>query len=132
MLPYRCLSCRSIILFVYFTSDSLTVVQYCKFIPISKTMVLKYVKSSLSSLITLTGIFNIVDAKWLCFQACGRFINNNAVTKLANSSSKSPELLARYCDLLLKKRWADIVINKWTNWLWVYFNQACLHYCVAN
>lgn len=36
-------------------------------------------------------------------KACGRFINNNAVTKQANSSSKSPELLARYCDLLLKK-----------------------------
>lgn len=36
-------------------------------------------------------------------KACGRFINANAVTRLANSSSKSPELLAKYCDLLLKK-----------------------------
>ncbi|XP_078331203.1 cullin-1-like, partial [Crassostrea virginica] len=36
-------------------------------------------------------------------KACGRFINNNSVTRMANSSSKSPELLARYCDLLLKK-----------------------------
>ena len=36
-------------------------------------------------------------------KACGRFINNNAVTKKCNSSSKSPELLARYCDFLLKK-----------------------------
>jgi len=36
-------------------------------------------------------------------KACGRFINSNAITKMANSSSKSPELLARYCDLLLKK-----------------------------
>nr|CAD7392084.1 unnamed protein product [Timema cristinae] len=36
-------------------------------------------------------------------KACGRFINSNAVTKQANSSSKSPELLAKYCDLLLKK-----------------------------
>ncbi|XP_013379621.1 cullin-1 [Lingula anatina] len=36
-------------------------------------------------------------------KACGKFINNNAVTKMANSSSKSPELLAKYCDLLLKK-----------------------------
>lgn len=36
-------------------------------------------------------------------KACGRFINNNMVTKAANSSSKSPELLARYCDHLLKK-----------------------------
>lgn len=36
-------------------------------------------------------------------KACGRFINSNAVTKLANSSSKSPELLAKFCDLLLRK-----------------------------
>lgn len=36
-------------------------------------------------------------------KACGKFINSNAVTKVANSSSKSPELLAKYCDLLLKK-----------------------------
>ncbi|XP_045528926.1 cullin-1 isoform X2 [Pieris brassicae] len=36
-------------------------------------------------------------------KACGRFINSNSVTKAANSSSKSPELLAKYCDLLLKK-----------------------------
>ena len=36
-------------------------------------------------------------------KACGKFINNNAVTRQMNSSSKSPELLARYCDLLLKK-----------------------------
>lgn len=36
-------------------------------------------------------------------KACGRFINTNAVTRAANSSSKSPELLAKYCDLLLKK-----------------------------
>jgi len=36
-------------------------------------------------------------------KACGRFVNSNAVTKQAQSSSKSPELLARYCDSLLKK-----------------------------
>ncbi|ELT87658.1 hypothetical protein CAPTEDRAFT_180635 [Capitella teleta] len=36
-------------------------------------------------------------------KACGKFINNNAVTRMAAASSKSPELLARYCDLLLKK-----------------------------
>uniref|UniRef100_A0A8D3E830 Cullin-1 n=1 Tax=Scophthalmus maximus TaxID=52904 RepID=A0A8D3E830_SCOMX len=36
-------------------------------------------------------------------KACGRFINNNGVTRMAQSSSKSPELLARYCDSLLKK-----------------------------
>ncbi|XP_014235584.1 cullin-1 [Trichogramma pretiosum] len=36
-------------------------------------------------------------------KACGRFINTNAITKAANSSTKSPELLAKYCDVLLKK-----------------------------
>ncbi|XP_005105674.1 cullin-1 [Aplysia californica] len=36
-------------------------------------------------------------------KACGQFINQNFVTKQAKTSSKSPELLARYCDLLLKK-----------------------------
>jgi len=36
-------------------------------------------------------------------KACRRFINDNAVTKLAKSSSKSPELLAKFCDILLKK-----------------------------
>ncbi|CAI9721271.1 cullin-1 [Octopus vulgaris] len=35
-------------------------------------------------------------------KACGKFINDNYVTKKENSK-KSPELLARYCDLLLKK-----------------------------
>ncbi|EDV28327.1 uncharacterized protein TRIADDRAFT_37264 [Trichoplax adhaerens] len=37
-------------------------------------------------------------------KACGDFINCNAVTQTsAQVSSKSPELLARYCDSLLKK-----------------------------
>ncbi|KAI5716467.1 hypothetical protein M8J76_006947 [Diaphorina citri] len=36
-------------------------------------------------------------------KACGKFINNNAITRLYNTSSKSPELLAKYCDILLKK-----------------------------
>uniref|UniRef100_A0A6B2E962 Cullin-1 n=1 Tax=Phlebotomus kandelakii TaxID=1109342 RepID=A0A6B2E962_9DIPT len=36
-------------------------------------------------------------------KACGKFINTNAVTTASKSSSKSPELLAKYCDLLLKK-----------------------------
>ena len=52
-------------------------------------------------------------------QACGKFINNNFVTKQAQSSSKSPELLARYCDSLLKKRSVIIssfVINKMLCW----------------
>ncbi|TKC53610.1 hypothetical protein EI555_015443 [Monodon monoceros] len=37
-------------------------------------------------------------------KACSRFINNNAVTKMSQLSSKSSELLAGYCDSLLKKR----------------------------
>lgn len=36
-------------------------------------------------------------------KACRTYINTNAVTKAANSGSKSPELLAKYCDVLLKK-----------------------------
>lgn len=36
-------------------------------------------------------------------KACEKFINTNHVTKLADSNSKPPELMARYCDLLLKK-----------------------------
>jgi len=36
-------------------------------------------------------------------KACRRFVNDNGVTKLVNTSSKSPELLAKFCDMLLKK-----------------------------
>ncbi|CAF1175239.1 unnamed protein product [Didymodactylos carnosus] len=36
-------------------------------------------------------------------KACGKFINNNAVTVNAGGTQKSPELLARYCDSLLRK-----------------------------
>lgn len=36
-------------------------------------------------------------------RACTRFINDNAITKLCKVANKSSELLARYCDLLLKK-----------------------------
>ena len=36
-------------------------------------------------------------------QACTKFINNNAVTQQAKSSSKSPNVLAKYCDKLLTK-----------------------------
>ena len=36
-------------------------------------------------------------------QACSRFVNVNAVTRSGRGSTKSPELLARYCDALLKK-----------------------------
>jgi cullin 1 len=36
-------------------------------------------------------------------KACATFVNKNAVTEKANQARKSPELLARYCDFLLKK-----------------------------
>lgn len=36
-------------------------------------------------------------------KACSKFVNNNEVTKLAKSSAKSPELLAKFCDTLLRK-----------------------------
>jgi len=36
-------------------------------------------------------------------KACGKFINSNSVTKRGLASSKSPELLAKYCDHLLKR-----------------------------
>ena len=36
-------------------------------------------------------------------RACKKFVNSNAVTKAARSSTKSPELLAKYCHGLLKK-----------------------------
>lgn len=36
-------------------------------------------------------------------KACEKFINNNNVTKLTDSLSKPSELMAKYCDLLLKK-----------------------------
>jgi cullin 1 len=36
-------------------------------------------------------------------KALASFVNQNRITELAKSSSKSPELLARCCDLLLRK-----------------------------
>lgn len=36
-------------------------------------------------------------------KACGKFINTNAVTVASNNPLKSPELLAKFCDILLKK-----------------------------
>lgn len=36
-------------------------------------------------------------------KACNKFINSNAVTQAAKNESRSPELLAKYCDILLKK-----------------------------
>lgn len=40
-------------------------------------------------------------------KACKKFINKNAITESSGSSSKSAELLAKYCDLLLKKKPSD-------------------------
>lgn len=36
-------------------------------------------------------------------KACGKFINTNAVTIASRNPLKSPELLAKFCDILLKK-----------------------------
>lgn len=36
-------------------------------------------------------------------KACEKFINSNNVTKISESPSKPPELMAKYCDLILKK-----------------------------
>lgn len=36
-------------------------------------------------------------------KACRQFINRNKVTEEARNTNKSPELLVKYCDLLLKK-----------------------------
>ena len=41
----------------------------------------------------------------ISLKACSKFVNNNEVTKLAKSSAKSPELLAKFCDTLLRKRY---------------------------
>ena len=35
-------------------------------------------------------------------KACRKIVNANAVTRRAKSTSKSPEQIARYCDMLLK------------------------------
>ncbi|CAF5039223.1 unnamed protein product [Rotaria sp. Silwood1] len=37
-------------------------------------------------------------------KTCGNFINNNAIAEAANNARKSAELLARYCDIFLRKR----------------------------
>jgi len=37
-------------------------------------------------------------------KACQKFMNENSVCQLAKSSTKSPQLLAQYCDMILKKR----------------------------
>ncbi|CAF4562843.1 unnamed protein product, partial [Rotaria sp. Silwood2] len=44
-------------------------------------------------------------------KACCKFINNNAVTEKSGTTTKSAELLARYCDALLKKAFATFDSN---------------------
>uniref|UniRef100_A0A8D8VGP3 Cullin-1 n=1 Tax=Cacopsylla melanoneura TaxID=428564 RepID=A0A8D8VGP3_9HEMI len=68
-----------------------------------------YVKSTLAvhekySLLVSTCFHNDSGFIAALDKACGKFINNNAITQISsNNSSKSPELLAKYCDILLKK-----------------------------
>ncbi|CAF3237836.1 unnamed protein product [Rotaria sp. Silwood2] len=52
------------------------------------------------------GIDTIERVSSSAISACHKFINNNAVTKAAGKTAKSPELLARYCDGLLRKGFA--------------------------
>ena len=44
-------------------------------------------------------------------KACSKFVNNNEVTKLSKSSAKSPELLAKFCDTLLRKRYGSTITD---------------------
>ena len=37
-------------------------------------------------------------------KACTGFMNKNCVSESTSNTGKSPELLAKYCNLLLKKR----------------------------
>ncbi|GFR62792.1 cullin-1 [Elysia marginata] len=64
---------------------------------------LNQLKTLLEKHILNQGLSAIEKCGEAALNACGHFINSNNVTKQANNSSKSPELLARYCDLLLKK-----------------------------
>ena len=46
---------------------------------------------------------NKTDFVIILNNACDEFINKNAVTIDGKNKNKSPELLAKYCDLLLSK-----------------------------
>lgn len=46
------------------------------------------------------------------FQACVKFINRNAVTQSLGNATKSPELLARYCDVLLRRGFVGLFIER--------------------
>ncbi|CAF2696741.1 unnamed protein product [Rotaria sp. Silwood2] len=53
-------------------------------------------------------------------KACHKFINNNAITQKADTTTKSAELLARYCDELLQK--GDETIKEKFNEILIIFN----------
>lgn len=55
------------------------------------------------SALVIIAFKNNYDFKYALDKAFISLINANAVTKLANSNNKSPELLAKYCDQLLRK-----------------------------
>lgn len=63
--------------------------------------------------------YNLVLSAFACDPAfsraldkgCERFINRNAVTELAGSARKSPELLAKYADFLLKRSPKDVQVD---------------------
>lgn len=55
------------------------------------------------NMLVLTTFKNDVGFAESFDKACIGFMNTNAVTQLAKSPEKSPELLARYCDMMLKK-----------------------------
>ena len=59
----------------------------------------------------------------LCYslKACSKFVNNNEVTKLAKSSAKSPELLAKFCDTLLRKRYNSTIMYSYSIVFYIVF-----------
>jgi cullin 1 len=50
-------------------------------------------------------------------RAFTRFVNENEITKLAKSASKSPQLLVYYCDQLLKKSAKNVEDDKMDEYL---------------
>ncbi|OZC06306.1 hypothetical protein X798_06707, partial [Onchocerca flexuosa] len=58
-------------------------------------------------------------------KGCASFINRNNITRKTNNPSKSPELLARYCDILLKESLKNPKENELEKFLhqivWIFF-----------
>ena len=44
-------------------------------------------------------------------KACTAFMNKKCVSETCNNTGKSPELLAKYCNLLLKKRFVMLAVK---------------------